>query len=174
MSFYITYIVSSYIKLIIFIVVLLFISVSIVYLDSSMDNINESMPAISNSIVQGDKDYNESVELLNNKNFEEANQKATSSADNYNNSLHKLEDIRDKYDKDLNEVHKDYIDTTINELQLKLKAVENLKESIYYLEMYDNYTGSAYGTDANEIMYDALNYQNERNGIVQNNSKLFN
>lgn len=174
MSFYITYIVSSYIKLIIFIVVLLFISVSIVYLDSSMDNINESMPAISNSIVQGDKDYNESVELLNSKNYEEANQKAISSADNYNNSLHKLEDIRDNYDKDLNEVHKDYIDTTINELQLKLKAVENLKESIYYLEMYDNYTGSDYGSYANEIMYDALNYQNQRNEIVQNNSKLFN
>lgn len=165
---------SSYIKLIIFIVVLLFISVSVVYLDSSIDNINESMPKISDSIVQGDKDYNESVELLNTRYFDQSREKAISAGDNYNDSLHSLQDIRDKYEKDLNEVHKDYIDTTINELELKLKAVDNLKESIYYLEMYENYTGSAYGSDANEIMYDALNYQNERNEIVQNNSELFN
>lgn len=165
---------SSYIKLIIFIVVLLLISVSIVYIDSSMDNINKSMPGISDSIVKGDKDYNESVELLNTRYFDQSREKAISAGDNYNNSLHSLQDIRDKYEKDLKEVHKDYIDTTINELELKLKAVDNLKDAIYYLEMYENYTGSAYGTDANEIMYDALNYQHQRNEIVQNNSKLFN
>ena len=165
---------SSYIKLIIFIVVLLLISVSVVYIDSSMDNINEAMPKISDGIVQGDKDYNESVELLNTRYFDQSREKAISAGDNYNNSLHDLENIKDKYDKDLKEVHKDYLDTTINELQLKLKAVDNLKDAIYYLEMYDNYTGSAYGSDANEIMYDALNYQNQRNEIVQNNQELFN
>ena len=164
---------SSYIKLIIFIVVLLLISVAVVYIDSSMDTINESMPKISDSIVHGDMDYNESVELLNNQNYDQSRQKAISAGDNYNNSLHGLQNIKDKYKKDLKEVHKDYIDTTIKELELKLKAVDNLKDSIYYLEMYENYTGSSYGTDANEIMYDALKYQNERNEIVQNNSNLF-
>jgi gamma-glutamyl phosphate reductase len=166
--------VSSYIKLIIFIVVLLLISVAVVFIDSSMDNINQSMPKISDGIVQGDKDYNESVELLNNRNFDESNQKAISAGNNYNNSLHELEKIRDKYDKDLKDVHKDYIDTTINELELKLKAVDELKEAIYYLEMYYNYTGSTHGTEANDLMHGALKYQNERNEIVQENPELFN
>ncbi len=165
---------SSYIKLIIFIVVLLLISVSVVYIDSSMDNINKSMPDISDDIVQGDMDYNESVELLNDKNYEESRQKAVSAGDNYNNSLKSLKDIEEKYDKDLKDVHKDYMDTTINELELKLKAVDNLKEAIYYLEMYYNYTGSDYGSEANEIMLDAVKYQNERNSIVQENPELFN
>ena len=164
---------SSYIKLIIFIVVLLLMSVAVVYIESTIDNVNESMPKISDSIVQGDKDYNESVELLNTRYFDQSREKAKSAEDNYNDSLHTLQNIKDKYKKDLKEVHKDYIDTTIKELELKLKAVDNLKDSIYYLEMYENYTGSAYGTDANEIMYDALKYQNERNEIVQNNSNLF-
>ncbi|MBQ8016595.1 MAG: hypothetical protein IJ258_00665 [Methanobrevibacter sp.] len=164
---------SSYIKLIIFIVVLLLISVAIVFIDSSVVNINHSMPAISDGIVQGDKDYNESVELLNERSFDEANQKAISAGDNYNNSLKKLEKIRDKYNKDLHEVHKDYIDTTIDELNLKLKAVDELKEAIYYLRMYYNYTGSTHGTEANDIMQDAVNYQNERNEIVLENPKLF-
>ena len=165
---------SSYIKLIIFIVVLLIISASIVFIDSSMDNINQSMPSISEGIVQGDKDYNESVELLNSRYFNDANDKAISAGDNYNNSLKKIHDIKDKFNKDLNEVHKDYIDAAINELELKLKAVDELKESIYYLQNYYNYTGSTHGTQANELMYDAVEYQNQRNGIVQENPDLFN
>ena len=165
---------SSYIKLIIFIVVLLIISASVVFIDSSMDNINRSMPSISDSIVQGDKDYNESVELLNSRYFNDANDKAVSAGDNYNNSLKNLKDIKDKFGKDLNDVHKEYIDTTINELELKLKAVDELKESIYYLQNYYNYTGSTHGTQANELMHDALQYQNQRNGMVQDNPDLFN
>ena len=165
---------SSYIKLIIFILVLLIISASIVFIDSSMDNINQSMPSISEGIVQGDKDYNESVELLNSRYFNDANDKAISAGDNYNNSLKKLNDIKDKFNKDLNEVHKDYIDAAINELELKLRAVDELKESIYYLQNYYNYTGSTHGTQANELMYDAVEYQNQRNGIVQENPDLFN
>ncbi len=164
---------SSYIKLIIFIVVLLLISVAIVFIDSSVENINQSMPAISDGIVQGDKDYNESVELLNSRYFEKSTEKAKSAGDNYNDSLKKLEEIRKKYDKDLSEVHKDYIDTTIDELNLKLKAVNELNESIYYLRMYYNYTGSTHGTEANELMYDAIEYQDERNEIAQENPKLF-
>ena len=164
---------SSYIKLIIFVVVLLLISVAIVFIDSSLDNINESMPAISDGIVQGDKDYNESVELLNNRDFAQASEKAKSAGDNYNSSLEKLENIREKYDKDLNAVHKDYIDTTINELKLKLKAVDELKEAIYYLQSYYNYTGSTHGMEANDLMYSSLKYQNERNEILQENPGLF-
>ena len=164
---------SSYIKLIIFVVVLLLISVAIVFIDSSLDNINESMPSISDGIVQGDKDYNESVELLNSRYFEQSREKAISAGDNYNESLEKLEKIQDKYDKDLNDVHKEYIDTTINELKLKIKAVDELKEAIYYLEIYYNYTGSSHGTQANDLMYSSLTYQNERNEIVQETPELF-
>ena len=164
---------SSYIKLIIFIVVLLLISVAIVFIDSSMDNINQSMPEISNGIVQGDNDYNESVELLNSRSYEEADSKAESAGDNYNNSLHKLEEIQKKYDKDLNEIHKKYLDTTIHELEVKLKAVDELKESIYYLGMYYNYTGSTHGSEANDLMINAINYQNKRVNIVQENPELF-
>ena len=163
----------DYIKLIIFIVVLLVVSAAIVVIDSSMDNVNESMPKISEGIVQGDEDYNKSVELLNSRYFTNASEKATSAGDNYNASLHELEKIKDKYKKDLKDTHKDYIDTTISELELKLKAVGELKEAIYYLEMYYNYTGSTHGTQANEIMHDAVKYQDERNSIVRENPELF-
>ena len=164
---------SSYIKLIIFVAVLLLVSVAIVFIDSSMDNINESMPNISDHIVQGDKDYNMSVDLVNNKKFDESMEKAISAGNNFNNSLNQLLNIKNKFYKDLNNVHKDYIDTSIDELELKLNAVDELKQSIDYFKRYYNYTGSTHATKANDIMYDAVEYQNQRNVIVENNLKLF-
>ena len=164
---------SSNIKLIIFIVILLVISAAVIFIDSSVNNVNQSMPEVNDCIVQADKDYNESVELLNSKNYEEANQKAISAKDNYDKSLKKLSEIRSQYTKDLNNVHKKYIDTTIKELNYKLDAVDELNESIYYLKMYNNYTGSTHGTKANELMKNATDYQNERNNIVLANPKLF-
>lgn len=149
------------------------ISVAIVFIDSSVENINQSMPQISDKIVQGDADYNESVELLNWRDFEPAREKAKSAGDNYNESLKMLSHIRQNYNKDLLDVHKNYLDTTIKELEFKLKAVDELKESIYYLSMYYNYTGSTHGTEANDLMADAVKYQDERNSIVQENPKLF-
>ncbi|WP_305554508.1 hypothetical protein [Methanobrevibacter sp. V74] len=142
-------------------------------MDSSMENINKSMPKISDGIVQGDADYNESVKLLNQRNFHDASQKADDAKDNYNRSLAKLSEILDKYGSDLNEVHKNYMDTTIHELKLKLNATDELKESIYYLEKNYNYTGSTHGSEANDLMYDAVKYQDERNNIVQGNNELF-
>ncbi len=165
---------SSYSKLIVFIAVLIIVSLAIVTIDSSMDNINKSMPEISDGIVQGDKDYNESVNLLNNKHYDDSMKKAESAGDNYNDSLKKLIDVRDKFHDDLKDIHRDYLDTTIEELQLKLDAVDELKESISYLKMYYNYTGSTHASEANDIIYDAIKYQNERNQIVKDNPKLFN
>ncbi len=164
---------SNYSKLIIFISVLLFISAAIFFIDSSMDSINKTMPDISDSIVNGDKDYNEAVQLVNNKNFHEAKNKAISAENNYNNSLIKLNVIRDNFSSDINEIQEKYIDTVIMELELKIDAVDNLKEAIECFEVYSNYTGTNYASQANDLMYKATEYQKERNAIVENNSDLF-
>ena len=109
---------SSYSKLIIFIVVLVILSAAIVMIDSSVDNINKSMPEISDAIVNGDNDYNEAVQLVNDKNFMESMNKAISAGDNYNYSLKELQDIKYEYSSDINDVQNEYIDTVINELIL--------------------------------------------------------
>ena len=52
---------SSYIKLFIFVLVLVSISIAVLIIDSSIENVNAEMPDISDSIAEGDKNYNESV-----------------------------------------------------------------------------------------------------------------
>ncbi len=164
---------SSYSKLIIFIVVLLAISAAVLFMDSSTDNMNVAMPDISESIVDGDDEYNEAVDLVNNKNFYQSKQKAESAGDNYNQSLIKLHKVQSNFSSDIHGVHKDYINTVIKEVELKLKAVDLLKEAIDCFEVNSNYTGSNYGFEANDAMDQAVEYQNKRNSIVEDNPKLF-
>ncbi len=164
---------SSYSKLIIFVAVLLIISAAVVLIDSSVDSINKTMPDISDSIVNGDNDYNEAVILVNSRSFDESRNKAISAGNNYNDSLDKLKDIKNNFSSDVNEVQDEYIDTVIRELELKLQAVDKLKESIDCFEVNSNYTGTNYASEANDLIYEATKYQDQRDTLVKENPKLF-
>ena len=164
---------SSYIKLIIFVVVLVLVSTAIFFVDSSTDNMNKSMHDISDGIVRGDSDYNEAVDLTNSKNFYDAMEKAESAGDNYNRSMSKLIEIENNFSADVSGVHQDYISTVIQEVQFKLQAVDSLKEAIGCFEIESNYTGTNYGYEANDLMNQAKEFQNQRDKIVSDNPDLF-
>lgn len=134
---------------------------------------NEAMPDISSSIVAGDSDYNRAVDLLNDKSYNEARNKAISAENNFNQSRIQLLDIKDNFTSDTNDVHKNYINTVIKELELKINATENLLESIDYYKNYQNSTGNDYSSHANELMNEALDFQNVRNNLVRENPNLF-
>ena len=134
---------------------------------------NQAMPDISSSIVAGDSDYNRAVDLLNDKSYNEAKNKAISAENNFNQSMIQLLDIKDNFTSDTNDVHKNHINTVIKELELKINATENLLESIDYYKNYQNSTGNDYSSHANELMNDALDFQNVRNNLVRENPNLF-
>lgn len=164
---------SSYSKLIIFVLVLVIISAAVVLIDSSVDSINKTMPGISDSIVNGDNDYNDAVELVNDKNFEEGMAKAESAGNHYNDSYDKLTGIREKFSSDINDVQDEYFETVLSELELKIQAVGKLEQAIECFEVYSNYTGTNYASEANDLIYDATKYQDERDEIVKDNPNLF-
>lgn len=164
---------SKYIKLIIFILILGVLSAAVLYMDSSVDNMNKLMPEISDGIVNGDKDYNDAVDLVNNKNYKDSMNKAISAGNNYNSSLKKLHILKNNFTSDINKVHKDYINSTISELELKLKAVDKLKDSIECFEVNYNSTGSEYGFEANDYMNQSMHYKNTRDSLARENPKLF-
>ena len=164
---------SNYTKVIIFIFVLVLISIAIVFIDSSVDNMNKMMPEISDGIVNGDNDYNEAVNLVNNKNYGESMNKAISAEDNFNKSLSKLYILRDNFTSDVHDVHKEYINDAISELELKLSAVSSLKEAIESFRTGYNYTGTNYGYEANDYMEQAVQYTDARNSLLVDNPNLF-
>jgi gamma-glutamyl-gamma-aminobutyrate hydrolase PuuD len=99
--------------------------------------------------------------------------KAISAGNNYNDSLSKLNLMNKNMSSDVNRVHRDYINNTIEELELKLEAVDNLKEAIECFEVNYNYTGTNYGYEANDLMDRSLEYRNARDSLVRDNPNLF-
>ena len=164
---------SSYTKLVIFILVLLLISAGIIFLDSSVDTINKSIPSINEDIEKGNDDYNDAVELLNNKNYTGAMNKATSASNYYNSSLKKLSDVKSNFNNDINNVHKSYINAAYKKVQIKIKAINSLTMAINYYEDHYNSTGNTYALEANDYMNESLQYQDSRNQLVSENPNLF-
>ena len=164
---------SSYTKVIIFILVLIIFSVTVIYLYNSENAMNEVMPEISSYIAKGDSDYNEAVKLLNGKNYNEARNKAISAQNNFNHSMSLLLSIKDNFTSDTGDIHKNYINTVLSELGLKINATEYLLKAINCYQNYENSTGNGYAEQANSIMKNALDFQKVRVDLVKNNTKLF-
>lgn len=162
---------SNYNKSLVFIFLLVIIAIAIVYIGFSMNSLDNSMAKISDNIANGDNGYNEAVNLINNRNYDAALEKALLASDDYNNSLSDLSDIQNN--SNFSEVHKEYIDTVISEVELKQNASSNLVHAVYYLKNNDNATGSSYGSSANSLMDEAIEYQDARNALVNNNPNLF-
>lgn len=111
--------------------------------------------------------------LVNDKSYYESKNKAISAGNNYNNSLKELHKLQNNYTSDVNQVHKDYINNTISELELKLLAVEKLKEAIDSFEIHYNSTGTEYAYEANDYMDQSLKYRDARDALVRDNPNLF-
>ncbi len=164
---------SDYSKVIIFIVILIVFSGAVIYLYNTDSSMNQSMPDISSNIVAGDSDYNSAVDLLNNKNYSEAKNKAISAKNNFNHSMIQLSKIKDNFTQDTDDVYRNYISTVLNELEIKINATDYLLEAIDNYKDFKNSTGNEYSNQANELMKDALEFQNVRNNLVRENPDLF-
>lgn len=164
---------SDYSKVIIFIIILIVFSGAVIYLFNSESSMNQSMPDISSSVVSGDSDYNSAVDLLNNKNYGESKNKAISAKNNFNRSMIQLLDIKNNFTSDTNDVHKNYINAVLNELELKINATDHLLEAIDNYKNHKNSTGNDYSNQANELMHESLEFQNVRNNLVKENPNLF-
>ncbi len=66
---------SDYKRALVFIFLLVIIAIAIVYVGFSMNSLDNSMAEISDNISNGDKEYNDAVNLINNKNYDEALEK---------------------------------------------------------------------------------------------------
>lgn len=164
---------SNYSKVIIFIVILIVFAGAVIYLHGSESSMNSLMPDVSSSINDADSDYNSAVDLLNNKNYSEAKNRAISAENNYNQSISLLSGIKDNFTSDTNDVHKNYINTVLKELELKSNATHYLIISIDYYKNHQNSTGNEYSSQANDYMNNALEFQNARNKLVKDNPNHF-
>lgn len=159
-------------KLVLIFVLLLIISVS-GCINSSIDNANQVIPDISSAISNGDSNYNEAVDLVNNERYDEALDMANQASLNFNNSLTNLLNIKENNTDDLDKVYQEYINYTYYEVELKFNATNEL---IYSIQAYkeDNIEiGNDYSSQANYLMNRAVDYQEMRVEVANNNHNMF-
>lgn len=159
-------------KLILIFVLLAVIAVS-GCIDSSVDNINKVMPDVSNDIVNGDNHYNDAVNLVNSKNYDDALDKANSAKNEFEDSIKKLDEAKKNFDGINDEVIINYINTVSDEVGLKNNATNYLILSINSYKTGDNETGNSYALQANSLMDRAIEFQDVRVKLVEDNPDLF-
>ena len=81
---------SNYDKSLIFIFLLVIIAIAIVYIGFSINSLDNSMDKISDNIANGDREYNEAVNLINNEKYDDASEKALLASDNYIKSINRF------------------------------------------------------------------------------------
>ena len=87
--------------------------------------------------------------------------------------LYLILSIKNNITSDTNDVHKNYINTVIKELELKINATKYLLESIDYYEKNQNSSGNEHSSHANQLMRESIDFQNVRNNLVKENPNLF-
>lgn len=161
-------------KKIIIVVVVLLATVCISgCIKTPMDNINDIIPNLSQSIESGDLNYNEAVQYSNNQNYVVAEEKAQTASGNFLDAQNKILEIK-KYDENINDtLYLQYIDLVQEELNLKQNATANLQLGIQAFKNGNKTLANEYISKANNIMNQAISIQNQRDNLVKNNPNKF-
>jgi len=161
-------------KKIIIIIAVLLATVSVSgCINTPMDNINNIIPDLTQSIETGDSSYNEAVRYSNNRNYNAAEEKIQTASTSFLAGQNKILDIR-KYQNDINDtLYIQYLDLVEGELNLKQNATAYLQLAIQAFKNGDKTLANGYVTTANNIMREAVIIQNQRENLVKNNPNKF-
>ncbi len=159
----------------IIIIFVLLVTVSISgCINSSIDDINKIIPQLSQDIINGDNNYNDAVNYVNNRDYDTADEKTKLAITNFNNGQNKILEI-DQYLENVNEtIYIQYLNLVKEELSLKENATSNLQLAIQFFQAGNNETGNSYVSTANSLMDQAVIIQKERDALVQNYPAKFN
>lgn len=161
-------------KKIIIIIAVLLATVSVSgCIKTPMDNINDIIPNLSQSIETGNSNFNEAVRYSNNHDYNTAEEKIQIASTSFLDAQNKIVDIR-KYYNDINDtLYIQYLDLVDEELNLKQNATANLQLAIQSFKNGDKSLANGYVTTANSIMKEAIGIQNQRENLVKNNPSKF-
>ena len=161
-------------KKIIIIIMVLLATVSISgCINSPMDNINNIIPSLTQSIEDGGSNFNEAVQYSNKRDYVSAEEKIQVASTSFLDAQNKILDIK-KYYNDINDtLYLKYIDLIEEELNLKQNASAHMQLAIQAFRNGNKVTANEYVTKANNIMREAKLIQDQRENLVKNNPNKF-
>ena len=161
-------------KKIIIIIIVLLATVSISgCINSPIDNINNIVPSLTESIENGGSNFNEAVQYSNKRDYVNAEEKIQVASTSFLDGQNKILDIKRYYDDINDTVYLQYINLIEEELNLKQNATAYMQLAIQAFRNDNKVTANGYVTKANNMMREAIVIQNQRENLVKNNPNKF-
>ncbi|BDH79434.1 MAG TPA: hypothetical protein GXX31_01480 [Methanothermobacter sp.] len=141
---------------------------------SNISEINKLSGDINQHLKKGDEYYNEAAEDVNNYRLDSALEKCESASSEYN-AARLLTSEAMAYANELgDQVFIEYLKLVLAEIDAKLNATSELKNAIQLLNI-DEITSANNSLDlANKFMYQAKDYERQREELVNKNPQKFN
>ena len=159
-------------KIIILIVLLATVSIS-GCINSPIDNINNVIPSLTQSIEMGGLNFNEAVQYSNRQDYVSAEEKIQSASTNFLNAQNKILEIKGYYDGINETLYLQYLDLVEEELSLKQNATAQMQLAIQAFSDGKKVVANEYVRKSNNLMNEAIALQNQRENLVKNNPNKF-
>lgn len=161
-------------KKIIIVIVVLIATVSVSgCIKTPLDNVNDVIPSLTESIEKGSLNYNESVQYTNKRDYSTAEEKIQQANTNFLDAQNKILDIKEYYNNINDTLYIQYLNLIESELNLKQNATANLQLAIQAFSTGNKVLANDYVNKANSNMKEAVSIQKQRENLVKNNPSKF-
>ncbi len=158
--------------ILIFVLIILTVSLS-GCLGTQVTQIEQLTGNINDHIASGDSYFNKAAINTNNYQYETAQLMADNASSEFNLAKTSTQEAL-IYAKNLqDQIYINYMQITLQELDAKINATNELKVAIPLFSRNDTKTGNAHVDTANQYMDTSLEYQKQRDDLVQQNPTKF-
>nr|WP_319374758.1 hypothetical protein [uncultured Methanobacterium sp.] len=158
--------------ILIFVLVILTVSLS-GCLGTQVTQIEQLTGNINDHITSGDSYFNKAATNTNNYQYETAQLMADNASSEFNLAKTSTQEAL-IYAKNLqDQIYINYMQITLQELEAKINATNELKVAIPLFSRNDTKTGNAHVDTANQYMDTSLECQKQRDDLVQQNPTKF-
>lgn len=153
------------------IILIILVVTGLVYI-TNVYKVDSEVPYITSNLNNGNTEYNNAIQYLNNRNYAEAQKRLNNSLEYYNNAREKtemaLKIVQNKEDSILEE----YFKLTISEIDTRINAINEINEAIKVKDTSSSLALSHY-TNSNNLMNNSTQYAQNRSQIEQQHPEKF-
>ena len=158
---------------IVILVVIMFVIFFSGCIQSNISQIDGLSSTINSHIKNGDQYYNNSGKAVNQFQYSTALNYCNNASNEFNLAQNSAKQGLTYAQNSNDTVYVNYMQNVVNELDAKINATKELKEAISYLQDNDTVNANTHIGNANDLMNNAVQFNNLRQQIIQQNPTKF-
>ncbi len=146
------------------IIIILLIILGLFYI-ANIEKADADIPSINSNLEKANNNYNEIITNLNNEKYQDASKIINETLNYYNNAKYNSQKAMNKTIKENDAVQTQYLNYTIDEIDLKIEAIGEIQKGIDIINPDDLSLSMNYFDKSNQLMQNSTRYTEERNNL---------